>query len=344
MLAKTPSTLVLLIGGFAYILLCGPAINQHGFPPLDPAWTAMTLLWICPVLLSTVVRRPSRGRYFQEVAVYCVITAMFDAAAVVTTVPKVLDLGTTLLMTLLFFGPLHLAVGFLLVALVGGLRALSRHIAPGLSQRAAKVVQGIAFSVILALAIAFPFAFRQWTFLVDRIHGRTQAEADWMAEDAGVYEKEESPGRIRHEYDPATGLPYRDQWRDTRFSEAYNERVHELIREKGVPPWSMKNFLVPDEELVSLFDADDFEAVTKFPHKVNDNLVLNRGKPGEEPTEEDPLSIGARVSGVISVGGGAPAAVGRRADRPGVIFIRNGKGWIGAFHESGRLLSSASRG
>jgi hypothetical protein len=342
MLAKTPSTNVLIMGGFLYIVLCGPAITQRGFPPLDPAWTAMTYLWFFPIVLSTAVARPPFRRYLQELAAYCLVTALFNAAAVVVDVPKVIDLTTTLLMTLIFFAPLHLVVGLLVVGIAAGLRAIGRRVAPRLSPAMANGVRNGVVGSIVVLAIAFPFAYREWTFLVERVHARTQAEEEWNAGVAGLYEQP-SVDRVEHQYDPATGLKYRDQWHETRFSKAYNRRVRQLLAEQGVPEWSMKKYLVPDNELLALLDADDFETVITFPHKVNANIVLIRGGEGEAgSTEKEALLVAAKESGVIRTRGDGVASVGRRPENPGVIFIRNGRKWIGAFHESGRLLSSAA--
>jgi hypothetical protein len=342
MLAKPPSTNVLVIGGFLYIVLCGPAITQRGFPPLDPAWTAMTYLWIFPILLSTAVPRPPFRRYLQELLAYCLVTALFNAAAVVIDVPKVIDLSTMLIMTLVFFAPLHLIVGLLVVGIAGGLRAITRRLAPRLGPAVARGAHIVAIGGTVVLAIAFPLAFREWTFLVERVHARTQAEEEWNAGAAGLYEQP-SGDRVEHQYDPATGLRYRDQWHETRFSKAYNQRVRELLAEQGVPAWSMQKYLVPDNELLALLDADDFDAVITFPHEVNANIVLIRGGEGESgSTERDALLVAARESGVIRTRGDGTAAVARRPENPGVIFIRNGRQWIGAFHESGRLLSSAA--
>ena len=38
----------------------------------------------------------------------------------------------------------------------------------------------------------------------------------------------------------------------------------------------MKSYLVPDNELVLMLEAKDFEKVEKFPRKLNENIVLAR--------------------------------------------------------------------
>ena len=57
------------------------------------------------------------------------------------------------------------------------------------------------------------------------------------------------------------------------------------------------------------------------------------------------------LSRVTCLGGGSggrsqaePAFVGRLPKYPGVIFIRSGTSWVGAFYEGGEWLSCADRG
>ena len=152
-----------------------------------------------------------------------------------------------------------------------------------------------------------------------------------------------------HEFDVATGLEYRRKWPASRFSRAYNERVSGLLQSQGIPEWSMKRYLVPDEALVSLLDSEEFEEVKTFPYEVNDNIILFRRGTitrwgGSAGNNSDALAITTRGGGVTGIGDRIePAYVLRKPEYPGVIFIRSGTSWIGAYHESGKLLSSASR-
>jgi len=135
----------------------------------------------------------------------------------------------------------------------------------------------------------------------------------------------------------------------------------------------MKSYLVPGDELVSMLDAKTFEKVEKFPHELNENIVLMRRgtlkRWGSEITNGgDSLSIatpyvmmgvgsgaaaavktdagGITAPGISMVGSGSEedaAYVARFEKYPKLFFVRSGNKWVGAFHESGRLLSSASR-
>ena len=122
--SKTPeqvtSTFIYLVGGFLYAVLCGPAIGQRGFPPIDPGWTAATFLWVPPIVLSGILDdRPFRRR-LNAFFFYAMATAFVDAASVVTVVPKHVDFLETVMATIFLFGPLHLVIGLLLAAVTQG--------------------------------------------------------------------------------------------------------------------------------------------------------------------------------------------------------------------------------
>jgi hypothetical protein len=181
--------------------------------------------------------------------------------------------------------------------------------------------------------------------------GRSRADADWANHDAVIYGKgaPELIGEvwISREYDPDTGLPRRHRLYDHGFSRGYSERMAELLQSEGIPKWSMKSYLVPDNELVSMLGAKGFEKVEEFPCELNDNIVLMRRgtlkRWGSESTSlDDSLSI---VTPETTVGTGSEdvAYVARFEKYPKLFFVRSRNKWVGAFHESGRLLSSASR-
>jgi hypothetical protein len=100
-----------------------------------------------------------------------------------------------------------------------------------------------------------------------------------------------------------------------------------------------------------MFNSPDMEEVTTFPFDVNENITLfRRGSVsrwgGTSSSSNDSLSITMKEGGLWGVGSDAEselAYVGRLAQYPEVIFIRSGTRWVGAVHESGRVLSSASR-
>lgn len=331
----TVSTLIYVFGGIAYAVLCGPAIGQRGFPPIDPFWTAATFLWVTPILLSAIVdARPMNDR-LTGFAIYCFATALFDAASMVMVVPKTVDAFETIIMALFIFWPLHLIVGSVAYGTIRTVCAFSLRLGKRFTPAAAKIVRWTALAGVAVLTISFPFFFRQFVFFEAAQRARAQAELDWKTGEAKIF-REDYPDTdiVWHEFDPTTGLEYRTKWPLGAFGRAYNEQVDGLLRGRGIPDWSMKPYLVPDDELLALLDSDNFEEVKTFPHDVNDNIVLSKSNSG------DSLSIAAKRSGTLGMGIGGPTYVGRAAQYPGVVFVRIGRLWIAAYLESGVLLSS----
>lgn len=233
------------------------------------------------------------------------------------------------------------------------------------------------FLVLLALTVGFPFAFAKLSTDWEYNRGRSRADEDWANHDAVIYGDgaPECVGEVcmRREYDPETGLPRRHRPYDHGFSRGYGERVAELLQSEGIPRWSMKSYFVPDDELASMLDAKTFEKVEKFPRELNENIVLMRRgtlkRWGSEMTSYgDSLSIatpyvmmgvgsgsggavktdkgGIVAPGIAMVGvgaGGDAAYVARFEKYPKLFFVRSGSKWVGAFHESGRMLASVSR-
>jgi hypothetical protein len=338
------------IGGAIYAVLCGPAINQRGFPPIDPVWTAVTFLWISPILVGTVLDvRPFRQR-IRGIGIYCVGTAFFDAAALVMVVPKHVSLLETLMETVFMMGPYHLVVGFTVAGIANLLRAVGRRLPGFRSEMVARGMRRVLLTGIGVATVAFPFAFRAFHFADLSRRGRSQAEDDWTHGRAVIY-ADQSPdaGPVMHNFDPATGLKYRHKWPESEFSKAYNRRVAAFLAAQGVPAWSMQAHLVPDDDLLKMLDSSEMTEVKDFPHEVNDNIVLFRRGTlsrwgGSMSSQSDSLSIGLKLGGLIGVGNEAePAYIGRSTKFPNVIFIRNGRSWVGAFHASGEQLSTASR-
>ncbi|HWL10486.1 MAG TPA: hypothetical protein VNQ76_18925 [Planctomicrobium sp.] len=110
----------------------------------------------------------------------------------------------------------------------------------------------------------------------------------------------------------------------------------------------MKRYLVDDDELISLLDSHNFQEVTSFPYEINDNMILFRRGTisrwgGSMSSGSDSLSIATpnRLQGIGTEV--EPAFIWRTEKYQELIFIRSGKRWVGAYHESGELLSSASR-
>lgn len=352
--SKTPeqaySTFIYVVGGVLYAVLCGPAMGQRGFPPIDPAWTALTFLWVAPIFLATILDdRPFRRR-LNALFFYSIATAFVDAASAVTVVPKHLDLQEVTTGTVFIFGPLHLVIGLVVAAIAGSLRKIYWRLVHNLSPAVGNVVRWSVFCAALGAVIAFPVLFRQYVFWSAGNRGRMQAERDWGASQALIYIEDPAVANgVWHEFDVATGLEYRLKWPASRFSRAYNERVGGLLQREGIPEWSIKRYLVPDETLVSLLDSEEFEEVKTFPYEVNDNIILFRRGTitrwgGSARNDSDALAIVTKVGGVTGFGDKVePAYVLRKPEYPSVIFVRSGTSSIGAYHESGKRMSSASR-
>ena len=156
--------------------------------------------------------------------------------------------------------------------------------------------------------------------------------------------------RVQYEVSPDSGLPYRWKASMRQYERSYNEVVSKLLRERGVPAFSMKRYLVPDEISVNLLDTDQgMEEVDAFPHDVNDNMCIFRG--GTVRRWGNAMSVPNGSSAVVTKQGTLivisdtrePIFVGRLPDYPDTIVVRSGSSWVGAFHEGGKLLSSAHR-
>jgi len=342
------------VGGIFYAFLCGPAIGRRGYPPIDPAWMAVTFLWVVPILLSAAIdTRPFRQR-FRGLALYCIATAFFDAATFGGTVPRYVTFLGTLFDTVTLFGPLHLVVGAILDGFIQLIRSIARLTVSTQSPIVRSVTPWLVFAVLLVLAGAFPFVFRASSFAELAHRGRTQAEKDWDDHRAVLYidwldsfEYARDP-TIINEYDRTTGLKQSHPHRETQYVEAYNERIAGLLREHGIPDWSMKDHLVDASDLIGMLDSAEMAPIEQFPYEINENIILFRRGTirrwgGTMSSSNDSLSIGTKAS-LVGVGNDKkPVSVGRLVKYPEVVFIRNGDDWVGAFHESGRQLSSASR-
>lgn len=359
--------------GLIYAVLCVPAINARGYPPIDPGWLAVPFLWVAAIPLSLVFdARPFKKR-FKGLAIYCLVTAFFDAGTAGGVVPRHVTLPGMLVMTIVY-GPMHLVVGMFVERLSQGIGGAARSILKRLWPGNIRLVQWLAFVVLVLLTCGFPFAFRAYSIADSRHRGRTQAEKEWNAGRAEMYVAfPDFSGDVQHRFDPVTGLKIRERGYMSEYSLAYQARVAELLAKHGIPEWSMKKYIPADVDLVAMFDSKKMEKIKAFPHNVNENIILTRqGTVTRWNTTFSNISgflaiatpqaftgVGAarsdysRVDGRVTFafGGGdnsygpqnEPVFVGRLPKYPQVIFVRSGTDWIGAFHQSGELLSSADR-
>jgi hypothetical protein len=353
------SIAILLVGGFGYLLVCGPAIGQRGFPPIDPIWTSMTFLWPIPLLLSCWFDSWSFGSRRTALWSYALGTAFVDSGTPVWIVPKLgIDPVAMAIATIIFYGPVHVAVTFGLEAIVQSVLGKWRTvIAP---DETADDVNRPRFSLlawfycftVICVGIGFPFAFRHLVFFSKHHRATVQAEADWSAGTAAVYRDPEAinfpGGWMVYEIDRETGLPARRQFVSEVYAKAYNRRIMQLLNEESTASRRSIDLPSPDE-LVALLDSSDLREVTEFPYEVTPNIVVFRrgtiSRWGHTASNlSDALSITTKTGGVMGVGNGVqPVFVGSICGYPELIVIRNGTNWAGVFRHDGQAVASVSR-
>ncbi len=338
----------LTLGVIGYGLLCAPAIGQRGFPPIDPAWEAMPFLWPAPLMLSLLFdTRPWRERRV-VVAWYCVFTAFLAAGTMPTVVPKQIDLGQMAL------GTIVLAPLFLLIAMaLEGLAQVAHRLCgrPPLAATVRSWPRWLVAFALVAGAGAAPFAFRGQIFRLMHNRGRAAAERDWQNQSAVVYTDHNI--RVQDdlifgtEVDRATGFSTRHSFSTRGYAEAYNQRIAELVAERGLPDWSLKSQLPTDEQLVAWLDDPSLAEVRSFPAELTDSIVITAGGTFErwgQISSSPGISIHTPHGGGASFGDGtAKVYTGQIPARPRLLIIRQDDRWVGVYREDGRLVASLYR-
>lgn len=216
------------------------------------------------------------------------------------------------------------------------------------------VLAVISTMTLLSIAVCI----REGSPFLVQLHGGRQAQKDWSAGVAKHYYFAEGKshgirrGEVCYEYDRTTGFKNMPGVLvGESFAENYNSRIEALLKEHGSPDWSMKDFLINERELLSLLDIREIDPVLDFPYHLGDSIVLFKDDTSvnwSRGTESGDglLLIITKADGRLFVGERSEAVyVIRKADFPGVVFVRNGAKWIGMFHEeSGRLLMWINRG
>jgi hypothetical protein len=109
---------ILTLGGLLYAVLCLPAIGQRGYPPLDPFWDIVPFFWFAPILLSGVFDTGPLEERKWPIGVYALFTAFFDSGTLVAVVPKQTSPLEMAVLTVIAYGPVHLAIAFGLEAII----------------------------------------------------------------------------------------------------------------------------------------------------------------------------------------------------------------------------------
>lgn len=348
------ASLILVVGGMIYGVLCLPAIGQRGFPPIDPIWTGVTFLWVTPIALSALFDSVWYRARRINLLVYLLATALIDSATPVLVVPKSISGAEILIGTLILYGPAHLIVGFLVEGLCQLGFAPARKLVdvdPGDSEGLPRfgLLTWLILHSLICVTIGLPFAYRSLAFAMIRARAVAKADGDWAAGKAVVYRDVDdrlAEKIVDYQGDVETGLEIEYRFDHPGFPSAYNRRIAQLIAERGLPAWSMKRFIPTDTKLRSMLESTEMVEVTSFPYDVNSNIVLMRRGTltrwdSTISNGNDDLTIATEKSGTVdSVSGVAPVHV--KVDGE-VIYVRNGSDWVGVFHESGIFLGSATR-
>lgn len=182
--------------------------------------------------------------------------------------------------------------------------------------------------------------------------GKARAENDWNSGNAVLFTNDagiscEHGIYFKYNYDRETGLLLRSMHYDTnkRFYDGYNSTISQLLKANGVPPWSVRDYVLADKELTTALQSLDLKRVAAFPAEVSDSIVIVSGGVFSRwgCTSSGPgIRIETRRGATIGVGEGKDTVyVGRSLTRPRVVLIRMGNRWVGVFHEDGRFISSA---
>jgi len=349
---KLAATLPLSLGLVAYALLCIPAARQRGYPPIDHLWTGVTYLWPFPVPLFMFCW--PKGRFSKTVLLlYAIVSGYIDACTIVMMVPNRFSFIWALVNSV-YVIPVHL-VGVGIVAWVS--RSLISRLGSfqeNTSKYCQRVFRVAGFTVIVLLAFLFPFIYRHVATLLQENGGRNGADADWANHKAVIlnsdgWDSEHSYGNatIVSYIDLDSGLRYRSD-HHMGYEQAYKDRIQELIRIHGVPPWSLKNRLVSDADLVAMLTAQTMQPVSTFPYNAAPGITLMRngtvsGSGGSTNFATSDLTIDAQFSGMNCMcQSGDPAYVGRLKKYPGIVFVRCGQKWVAACTDDGWILGYAA--
>lgn len=374
---------ILGVWAVVYAIVCMPAVQRRGYPPIDPFWMAMPWLWVGGIMLSAIFDqpRPSQQRAARvqlkaqsEVAeaapgavleyqtlgrsphspwsrtpsliVFALFTALVDAATVGGMVPRRMSmLGA--IGGMIMFGPLHLLV----TAIVEGVsqRVLARFRRFDDCGGRFPAILKIGGTLLLAGFIAFPFLYRRLALASLEKEGIRRADADWSRQEVGIYADQhcevDEVGNysLTALYDSDTGFEWRANFRHG-FESSYNARVQERLRSEGPPAWSMRRFVIGDQDWSALMTASNFETITQFPHDVNENICLmyggyvERWGVGHGSAQASPSVLTRRRGGWSFGSVYWPVEVGRSAKHPGLVFVRIEHKVLAAITEDGHVV------
>ncbi len=339
-IAPRLTTLVcLVIGLILYWVLCGPAINQRGYPPLDAWWMGMIWLWIFPPILTALVE-PKNLIRFLFLALYAIATAWVEARTVVDSVPRSIDLHMSVLRTIFHFGPIHLAVVIIaeFIAQLVINRTGCSVIIIGYEKRRMRPIWKTWFAAILVIfcAVATPWTYAAWDRARLQRWGVQQADQDWADRKSSIYqnmtlEPQAVDRRITvfTQYDRSTGLKTQFDMLGG-YGQAYNEETLRLIATKGKPSWAFKGDFVPPDVVAAVFLHGKLSIATTLPFNPTPDIAVS-------------YTTGLVVKGHFDsmqdqLPSTLPVYCGRVTDIPSIIFIKHGNQLMWVMTDDGRIL------
>lgn len=342
---------VLIAWTVAYAIVCVPAMGQRGYPPLESHLQGLTLCWIGAIPITALIEKWSKSRLFILLG-YAGVTGFIDAASWPTMVPNRFNPGVTIFMTLIVFWPLHLLVAAI-VELVS--RAIMSGICKIKAGKAAGRVGRVVGAILLLVGCIFlPSAYASYDHWSLARAGIKFADEDWAAHRASIFTSEDSMYemvrsdiRLERHFDELTGLPLNLNFQNG-WETAYNQRVAELLRSSGKPAWCAPQIPSP-ADFATRLDSGNFTVVTTFPSGITPDIVVFHGgtirKWGGSVSSGDPgLAIATSAGRLFGVSSNRkPTYISRDPHFPGVVFIRDGHEWLGAFAEDGRFIAAVSK-
>lgn len=341
---------VLIAGAVTHALLCVPAIQCRGYPPIAPIWYGVTFIWPVAVLISAYFDSTQFSVRRKQLIVYSLATAFFTAGTVVGVVPRRMGQVEMLLGTI-FFGPLHLIVAFTVESASQNIYAFGRQLVEirnDVSRTSFSVFSFFALIAWICLILGIPLGYQ--STIMKRVYSDAieQADSNWKTNALVFGElryEQLDDVTVIHNFDSDTGLELKTQRPDLGFRDRYNARVRELIELHGLPAYSIKHIMPKQDHLIQLLDATDLDRVDSFPFDLSENIQLERRGPpvganGASTSSSGSLSI---ITPALQMGLGDGISQVHHKKTDDVIYIREGTNWVGAFLHDGRMIMSASR-
>ncbi len=341
----------LVIGAIAYYVACSIEISRSQEPLPDIYWPAVAQLWIFAIPIFVLFAR--KGRYARfAIAAYAITTAMIRGSSVIEPVmgqgwmaPYRAGWFETAINTVVY-SPIHLIEAMCVAVCIRVLQKLGKKTS---DKRAVgfKGSRGFIFKASLVLAICLaafvtPTGYRRWVVIPCQVHGRTRADAEWANGSACQASPIDTDDRanilfLSSQYDFVNGLRIRmingSSYEEAFEQIAYGQRVDELIRLHGIPPWSRLSEFVAEADLVTIMTSTTLKPVTVFPSQITAGVVLKASN----------VVDGAIGTGFQYGSTPCPVFIGELPRYPGVKFLRLGNEFVVVCTAQGVLETAQSQ-